>query len=234
MSLPLTNLIEMPILQELAATGGADELHYLYMRLIGYFPQLDEAEVSEIKAGVNKNWRKAVQKAGRSLDESNFIKRNRGLWTITQKGLETARNESLNFTVSAAETDEPLTHQKIQQLLVEIGVFLGFSAETEFQYYDVVWRETPNSQRLSHIFEVQSKGNIDSAFAKLKRAYQSQRTQPFLILTSERDTNRAEKSLAREFQEIESVLTIITFVQVEKIHRNLKALADILPKLLKV
>jgi hypothetical protein len=165
------------------------------------------------------------------LDEKNLIKRNRGLWTITNGGRETARTETLSFTL-AAPAPEPTTHSDVQQLLVEIGNFLGYSAETEYEYYDVVWREKPNSPRLSHIFEVQSKGNIDSAFAKLKRAYQMQRTKPFLVVSSERDLNRARQSLVREFQDIGAAVTILTFVQVKRVHQNLKSIAEILPKFL--
>ena len=76
-------------------------------------------------------------------------------------------------------------------MLLKIGEILGYYAEIEFEYYDVIWRETETSKRISHVFEVQSKGNIDSAFAKLKRAFDAQRSKPFLILASERDTNRA-------------------------------------------
>jgi hypothetical protein len=57
-------------------------------------------------------------------------------------------------------------------------------------------------------------------FAKLKRAFDAQRSQPFLILSSERDTNRAAQSLNREFREIQEALTIISFVELEKIYDN--------------
>ncbi|MDQ3714420.1 MAG: hypothetical protein M3388_19695 [Acidobacteriota bacterium] len=231
MSLPPSLLIEMPILQELSATGGSDDVRFLYERLIGYFPQIDESETQEIRNGTNKNWRKSVQKAGRSLDEKYLLKRVNGLWTITNKGHETAQTETSGFALIKADSEE-LSHVGIQKFLIEIGNSLGFFTEMEFEYYDVVWRETVKSQRISHVFEVQSKGNLDSAFAKLKRAYQSQRSKPFLVLTSERDLNRARKSLAREFQDIETVVEILTFTQIKQIHRNLKPIGEILKKLL--
>lgn len=231
MPLPLTNSIEMPILQELVATGGTDDVRFLYQRLVGYFPQIEDQEIAKIKNDKNINWRKAVQKAGRILDEKSCLKRNRGLWTITEKGKAAVRDETLHFDAPAVVI-RLATHLEIQELLVEIGEILGFSAQIEFEYYDVVWRETPNNSRLSHIFEVQSKGNIDSAFAKLKRAYQNQRTKPFLVVSTEKDLNRARKSLVREFQDIEAAVTILTFVQIELIHRNLKAVGEILPKFL--
>ena len=231
MSFPQAPSIEMPILQELVATGGTDDVRFLYERLIGYFPQIEDKEVSEIKAGENKYWRKAVQKAGRNLDDENLINRERGLWVITETGRKKIDDETSTFTLPEPNL-EPLTHLNIQELILEIGNLLGYSAELEFEFYDVVWRENEKSQRLSHVFEVQSKGNIDSAFAKLKRAYQAQRTKPFLVIASERDLNRARKSLAMEFQDIESVVTVLSFAQIQLIHRNLKSIGDSLLKLL--
>ena len=64
MPIPKISSIETPILQELVATGGTDNLRFLYERLVAYFPQLSDDEISEIKYGQSKNWRNAVQKAG--------------------------------------------------------------------------------------------------------------------------------------------------------------------------
>ena len=234
MSLPFAPNIEMPILQELSAVGGTDDVRFLYERLISYFPSLSDAEVFAIKSGENKYWKKSVQKAGRMLDENRLIIRERGLWKITDQGKRTVAKESEGFihTKNAALNDS-LSHQEIQTLIVKIGNILDFHAETEFQYYDVIWRETAASTRLSHVFEVQSKGNLDSAFAKLKRAHDAQRSKIFLILASERDTNRAAKSLTNEFRELENVITILSFVELRKIHDNLAAIAGFLANFLR-
>jgi hypothetical protein len=117
-------------------------------------------------------------------------------------------------------------------MLVEIGGALGYHAEVEFEYYDVVWRASAQSQRLSHVFEVQHKGNVDAALAKLKRAYDAQRTKPFLVVASERDTNRAhtQLSLARTgaFHEIGQVTTVLSFEQLRRLHRALTSVSDLL------
>ncbi len=234
MPLPLSPNIETPVLQELSAVGGIDDVRFLYERLISYFPSLSDAEISAIKSGTHKYWKKAVQKAGKTLDESNLIRRERGIWSLTDKGnrLVQAETEGIIFAKIAPE-NAALSHKQIQEMLVKIGEILGFYAETEFQYYDVVWRETPKNLRLSHVFEVQSKGNLDSAFAKLKRAHDAQRSKIFLILSSERDTNRANKSLTQEFRELENILTILSFVELRKIHENLSSIADFLPYFLR-
>ena len=233
MSFPNTSSIEMPILLELAATGGEDDVRFLYQRLEAYFPQLSAEEIAEIKSGESKIWRRFVQKAGKSLDEKNYIIRERGIWKITDKGQKTVETENQGFVLNQLN-EEPLSHTNIQKKLVEIGQSLGFHAEMEFEFYDVIWRETQKSQRLSHVFEVQSKGNIDSAFAKLKRAYQAQRSKPFLILSTESDTRRALKSLNSEFLDIQDALIILSFPEIKKIHENLNAIADILPVFLRV
>ncbi len=231
MPLPNISSIELPILQELVAVGGSDSLRFLYQRLIAYFPQLSEREIFEIKNQSNPKWRGAVQKAGKMLDENGCISRRQGLWKITGKGIEIAQAEILEFTLTKP-VEKQISHIDIQQMLIEIGSALGFYAAMEFEYYDVVWRENEKTPRLSHIFEVQSKGNLDSAFAKLKRAYEAQRTKPFLIVSTERDLNRAGKSLSREFQDIEPQVRILTFVQIEQVHRNLCGIAEIIKEFL--
>lgn len=231
MSFPKSTSVETPILQELRAVGGSDDLKFLYKRLIAYFPQITTQEVSEIQTNNLPNWRKLIQRAGKNLDDSGLIKRSRGFWTITEKGQQLVESEVFDFEFKE-KNQTVLSHNLIQQMLSEIGANLCFYAETEFEYYDVVWREVPQASRLSHVFEVQSKGNIDSAFAKLKRAYQAQRSKIFLVISSERDLKRAKKSLNREFQEIENELTILTFSQIQKLNQSINVNKEILLKLL--
>ncbi len=231
MSFPRSTSVEPPILQELVAVGGADEIKFLYERLIAYFPQLTADEILEIQANNLEKWRKLVQRAGKDLDEKGLLKRRRGFWKITEKGQKLVEAETFDFEL-IKEQKEKLSHTDIQEMLLEIGEILGFYAETEFEFYDVVWREVPQASRLSHVFEVQSKGNIDSAFAKLKRAYEAQRSKIFLVISGEGDLNRARKSLQREFQDIENNLTIITFAQIQRVYQNIGSIKEILTKFL--
>lgn len=233
MTLPLTSNIEIPILHELVAVGGSDDVRFLYQRLVPYFPSLSDGELFEIRNNANRKWRGAVQKAGKTLDERKYILRERGFWQITEIGRKLVDLESAGFAIAKQEI-AVLNHESVQKMIVEIGEILGFYAAAEFEFYDVVWRAGRENQRISHVFEVQSKGNIDSAFAKLKRAFDAQRSHPFLILSSERDMNRATQSINREFREIQDALTILSFAELEKIYINLRGIKDLLPKFLKV
>jgi hypothetical protein len=231
MSLPKSPTLAIPILQELVATGGAEDIRYLYSRLINYFPQLNDAEIVSINRNALDSWRKLVQRAGRELDEKGFLQRENGFWTVTEKGKREVEAEKASFQIVSNEIEE-LSHGEIQKMLVDIGESLGYFAQTEFEFYDVIWRENKRASRLSHVFEVQSKGNIDSAFAKLKRAYVAQRSKIFLAVASERDLNRARKSLENEFQDLENKLIVLTFHQVKTVCRNLKNISEILQEFL--
>ena len=240
MAYPSVERIELPVLQELAATGGVEDVRFLYDRLVAYFPQLGPDEVLGITNGHQRQWRRLVQRAGRTLEERREIGRQRGLWTITERGRRRVGEEGQSFSLPAEgeakpEGSDALTHAEVQQMLCEVGRVLGLHAEAEFDYYDVVWRSGEGSPRLSHVFEVQHKGNVDAALAKLKRAYDAQRSRPFLVVASERDTNRAQRqlSLARTgpFHEIGSVTTILSFEQLRRLHRSLTSVEDLLSQL---
>jgi hypothetical protein len=233
MNFPPSNRLEMPILQELAATGGTEDVRFLYSRLVSYFPQLDFREINN---GKLEKWRLFVQRAGRELDEQGLIRRERGLWTLTRFGRERVSSEYAEFELSQTEVKsetQEISHLQIQNMLSEIGEILGFHAQLEFEFYDVVWRANERSPRISHVFEVQHKGNLDSAFAKLKKAYEAQRSKPFLILASERDTNRALRSISYEqngaFHELAEILIILSFTQIQQLHRSVASVSTILP-----
>ncbi|HYG09752.1 MAG TPA: hypothetical protein VD835_07245 [Pyrinomonadaceae bacterium] len=238
MTYPGVARLELPILQELVATGGVDDVRYLYKRLVAYFPQIDGATHEQAESNVElRQWKRHVQRAGRELADKRQIDRRRGLWTITPQGRKRIEEEapSFSFTVEAVPPQtgaSALSHTDVQQMLIDIGRALGHHAESEFEYYDVVWRASETSPRLSHIFEVQRKGNVDAALAKLKRAYEAQRSKPFLVVASERDTNRAnlQMSLARTgaFHEIGRVTKILSFEQLHRLHRALTSVEDLL------
>ena len=135
MSFPLTSAIETPILQELSAVGGSDDVRFLYEKLVAYFPQITSLDLQKVQ-----KWRKLVQLAGKELDEQNLIIRERGIWQITEKGIRKIESENDEFELAKSEI-EALTHLQIQKMLVEIGQILNFYAEIEFEFYDVVWRE---------------------------------------------------------------------------------------------
>lgn len=234
MPFPETSRLELPILQELKATGGADQLRYLYDRLARYFPQLTEADLNERSESGRSRWRGIVQRAGRELETNGELRREKSEWKLTAKGARRVEAEAMQFDAQPAPSQgksKTLTHKEAQAMLVEIGLMLGKHAEAEFEHYDVVWRDSASSPRLSHVFEVQISGSVDSALTRLKHAYDAQRSHPFLVIADERDKRFAGKRLTGSFHEIWGTITVIGVGELQRLYEALRANASLLEKL---
>jgi hypothetical protein len=116
-----------------------------------------------------------------------------------------------------------MTHQEAQQMLVEIGQLLGRHAEAEFEHYDVVWRDAPAAPRLSHVFEVQVAGSVDSALTRLKHAYDTQRSRLFLVIASEQAARFAGRRLRGSFHEILAAVRVLGTAELQRLHGALSA-----------
>jgi hypothetical protein len=235
MAFPETSRMELPILQELQATGGSDQLRYLYDRLVRYFPQLTSNDLRDTNTSGRNRWHALVQRAGRQLIANGELHREGSHWTITTKGRRRIEEEDMRevATTPIARTAPPkITHKEAQRMLLELGETLGFYAEAEYDYYDVVWKETQASPRLSHVFEVQISGSVDSALTRLKHAYDAQRSRPFLVIAEERDTRFADKRLSGSFHEILAVITIIGVGELQQLYETLKSHQTLLTSLI--
>lgn len=209
-------------------------MRYLYERLPRYFPQLTDQDLDERAENGRSRWFRAVQRAGRQLEEKGELRREKNQWKITAKGLKRVEAEEMQLDARAAAVErkeKTLTHKEAQAMLVEIGLMLGKHAEAEFEHYDVVWRDSASSPRLSHVFEVQISGSVDSALTRLKHAYDAQRSRPFLVIAGERDKRFAGKRLTGSFHEIWDIITVIGVGELQRLFEALKTHEDLLGKI---
>ena len=209
-------------------------MRYLYERLPRYFPQLTDQDLEERAESGRSRWARAVQRAGRQLEEKGELRREKNHWKITARGLRRVEDEAMTLDAPAAASErkeKTLTHKEAQAMLVEIGLMLGKHAEAEFEHYDVVWRDTASSPRLSHVFEVQISGSVDSALTRLKHAYDAQRSRPFLVIAGERDKRFAGKRLTGSFHEIWDIITVIGVGELERLYEALKTHKDMIGRL---
>jgi len=238
MSFPELSRLELPVLQELKATGGGDQLRYLYVRLARYFPQLLPEDLEHRSENGRNHWHRLVQRAGRELEAKGELRRENQQWKLTAKGARRIETEALQIDFgkptsekNAGKTLGKLGHKEAQTMLVEIGSMLGKHAESEFERYDVVWRDSQSAPRLSHVFEVQISGSVDSALTRLKHAYDAQRSRPFLVIADERDKRFAGKRLTGSFHEIWEVITVIGAGELQRLYDSLKAHENLLAKI---
>lgn len=232
MSFPETTRLELPILQELKATGGSDQLKYLYTRLAPYFPQLTPQDLDDRDENGRSRWHRVVQRAGKQLEERGELRRQHAHWKITPRGWKRVESEALQIERIPVVDNRTLTHKEAQRMLVEIGALFGKHAEAEFEHFDVVWRDSSNAPRLSHVFEVQISGSVDSALTRLKHAFDTQRSKIFLVIADERDKSFARKRLTGSFHEIWQEVTVIGVGELQRIYDSLRSQESLLEKLL--
>jgi hypothetical protein len=113
---------------------------------------------------------------------------------------------------------QPDRHRALQRLLLDLGALLGKDAALEHESYDVVWRERRGAPRLSHVFEVQVAGSVDSALTRLKRAHEAQRSRLYLVVADERSARFAEARLREAFPELVDELQLVGAGELERLY----------------
>jgi len=88
----------------------------------------------------------------------------------------------------------PRLHEKIKDCLYQIGKLFEKYPEKEYRktpyIYDLIWCEYEGAPRASHVFEVQDKGNLIEALAKLQHARDIWGAKLFLVVVGERDRKK--------------------------------------------
>ncbi|MBC7091538.1 MAG: hypothetical protein H5T50_06480 [Nitrososphaeria archaeon] len=122
-----------------------------------------------------------------------------------------------------------LNHNKIRDMIYEIGKFRGMISETEYPIdnlrLDVAWKKIKGGNP-SHAFEVQISGNFFEALTKLKHAWDKWNSKPFLI-TTEKYEEEAKKFLEGTFHEIEHVAKIVNWKKIKELYDVEKKAKDL-------
>lgn len=114
-----------------------------------------------------------------------------------------------------------ITHSEMIKILCELGELFRKYPESEYfsgpYRYDVVWKRT-RAGNPTKVFEVHHKGVLDSALAKLKHAYDIWNAGLFIIITEEKDKDKARILLEGSFHEIGHVTTILQPEVIKELH----------------
>jgi hypothetical protein len=235
MSYPKQSEIELPILLEVEAAGGEVRPNAAFFREIATcFPALSEEELqASNRSGIN-TWENKVHWARLKLVHKGDLDKSRyGVWRITAQGRERIKAE-LGDVAKVREKKESV-HAQLGRKVEEIGRILGKYARRELKEgpysYDVVWKDAEWLPRVTHVFEVQDKGNVLEALVRLKHAYDNWGARLFLVVTGEKDRSRVEKLLlpyfSGAFHEIGSVTTLLGPDDVDDLHSTLSRFRDV-------
>jgi len=244
MSFPSRREIELPLLLEIEAMGGEGRPQDLYPKITAHFPQITNTDLGKKTLGGGNLWENRIAWVRYQLAENGEIDKSvRGVWRITEKGRERLRKEGVLKAEEVAPppvSPEVKLHQQVQTQLEEIGKMLGKYAKKEHHEvpytYDVIWKELEWLPRITHAFEVQDKGNLIEALAKLKHAHDGWGSHLFLVVTGEKDRKKLDQILephfAGTFHEIATVTTVFSPEEVGEFYEFLNRFKKVIERFL--
>ena len=118
-------------------------------------------------------------------------------------------------------------HNDIRDKIRDIGQWLGFNAKTEQKVsdgskVDTIWEATiGNMGRVIYIFEVQTKGSIDSLMMNLLKALNNPAVQG-VVAVSDKEQLEKIKSHAKDVKELKEKLKYWDFTEVLSVHEGLE------------
>ncbi len=254
MPIPRTQNFQLPLLRVIADAGGVLPVAEAIARVQRYFPDLREEDKAKLQpSGKEPVWSNRVRWARLQLALQGYLYRGpRGYWRITPQGEAYLKEHWDNWkpeysdvkeTESQPDSSEEVNirpHERLKQLLYELGELFGYRTMVEFReppyIYDVVWQLSPDVPRPVCVYEVQDKGNLFAALAKLQHARDVWGSHLFLLITDERDRKKAEDLVAPllrgTFHRLAPHLILLDADQVEELHRVLVANRDVLKKMI--
>jgi len=147
--------------------------------------QLTGSKYAQLSKSV-KSIAEELQKAG--IDNANLLAVDYFIWDQLQvEGIPKTKKE---------ETANEFIHDEIRDKIAEIGICLGFKTQTEVKIadgsrVDAVWESTiGNMGRIIYVFEVQTKGSIDSLIVNLLKALHNPAVQGVVAVS---DVGQLEK-----------------------------------------
>jgi len=162
-----------------------------------------------------------------------------GIREIHKEGL-IVEGERRQDTEPAPQIPILRPHEHFKELLRQVGDILGYYPEVEFHespyVYDVVWKTFPQAPRPGFVFEVQDKGNLIEALAKLQHAKDTWGSRLFLTVTGDRDLKRIDKLVAPmltgTFHRLARDLVLLPPEQIARLYESLNQNRDLIRKLL--
>ena len=130
-------------------------------------------------------------------------------------------------------------HDEIRDKLAKIGNFLGFESQTERKIaegskVDAIWEimiGNMNIGRIMYVFEVQTKGSIDSLLINLQKALQNPSVQGVVAVSDEKQLEKIKKEVATMGENFRTKIKYWDYENVLQVCDNLESTSDALDRL---
>ncbi|MBE5740953.1 MAG: hypothetical protein E7351_00235 [Clostridiales bacterium] len=125
------------------------------------------------------------------VDCENLLAVDYYLWEVTRLTADKSLNEIKTAEKPITNKEQEFIHKEIIDKIVEIGGLLGFEAKSEVKVgkgaiVDAVWSiNIGNMGQIMYVFEVQTKGSIDSLLLNLQKANNNKSVQSIVAVSDE-------------------------------------------------
>jgi len=132
---------------------------------------------------------------------------------------------------------EDFDHDEIRDLTRDIGLMLGFEANTEVQVahgarVDVVWSaRIGNLGIVNYVFEIHKRGSIDSLLMNLQKAKSNPTVQKVIAISDEEQLKKIERESEGLPEEFRRDLTFWSVEEVLKVVESLESAMEIIDNL---
>lgn len=133
--------------------------------------------------------------------------------------------------VAKPDDEKEFLHNEVRDKIEQIGVWLGFSADTEVKIadgavVDAVWEATiGNLGRVIYVFEVQTKGSIDSLIINLLKSLNNPAVQGIVAISDLAQIERIKKEAAA-VAPLREKLKYWDFKEVLQVHEALESVSE--------
>lgn len=125
------------------------------------------------------------------VDCENLLTVDYYLWEVTKLTVEDVLSENKTDEKPITNKEQEFIHKEIIDKIVEIGGLLGFDAKSEVKVgkgavVDAVWSiNIGNMGQIMYVFEVQTKGSVDSMLLNLQKANNNKSVQSIVAVSDD-------------------------------------------------
>ncbi len=134
------------------------------------------------------------------------------------------------------DADPVFLHNEVRDKIADIGSWLGFQAETEKKIaggavVDTVWEATiGNMGRVIYVFEVQTKGSIDSLILNLIKALNNPAVQGVVAVSDPKQLEKVKSEIVG-VSNLKDKLKYWDYIQVLEVHEALESVNEVINSL---
>lgn len=197
-------------------------------------------EVYERLCGLGREMAEMARQAG--AKEVDLLWVNEFIWSCDSLQQSEPTAASAKPVLTAADFDKldkqtsTFIHNDIRDKIAEIGTWLGFQSQTEKRVaagskVDTVWEATiGNMGRVIYVFEVQTKGSIDSLLMNLLKSLNNPAVQG-VVAISDKEQLKKIAAHAAGVPGLRDKLKLWDYEEVLKVHESLAAVNESINKL---